>query len=114
LTDPSRVLPVDPLAFIRSCVQERKLLWTYHVQMRLEGRSVPRAAVLDLADAQVIESYPDDKYLPSYLVLTRHSGVVFHILFAVDVPGSNVRVVTTYRPDPTEWESDFRTRRHVP
>jgi hypothetical protein len=114
LTEPGREIPGDPLAFIRACVRERKVLWTYHVQMRLEGRSVPRAAILELADASVIESYPDDKYLPSYLVLISHSGVVFHVLFAVDVPGSNVRVVTAYRPDPNEWEPGFRTRRRVP
>jgi len=85
--DAGRVIPENPLDFIRSCVRERKLLWTYHVQMRLAGRSVPRMVILDLADdAEVIESYPDDKYLPSYLVLTTHSGVVFHILFAADVP----------------------------
>jgi hypothetical protein len=72
-------------------------------------------AILDLADdAEVIEAYPDDKYLPSYLVLTTHSGVAFHILFAADVPGGNVRVVTAYRPDPNEWEPDLRTRRRIP
>jgi hypothetical protein len=45
--DPGRVIPGDPLDFIRSCVRERKLLWTYHVQMRLAGRSVPRMVILD-------------------------------------------------------------------
>ena len=109
------MLPEEPLEFIRSCVRERKLLWTYHVQMRLAGRSVPREVVLELAeDADIIESYPDDKYFPSYLVLTRHAGVVYHILFAADVPGSNVRVVTAYRPDLSKWEPDLRTRRHNP
>src|SRR6266571_5041501 len=39
------------------------------------------------------------KYLPSYLLLARHGEEAFHVLFAVDVEGDNVRVVTSYRPD---------------
>lgn len=60
---------------------------------------------------EVIESYPDDKYLPSYLVLAHHSSDAFHILFAVDIDANHVRVVTAYRPDQDEWEGDLKTRR---
>ncbi|CAN5728139.1 hypothetical protein BH23GEM9_BH23GEM9_32550 [soil metagenome] len=112
MTDPGRVVPDDPLAFIRRCVQQRMVLWTYHVQMRLKGRSISRSVILEsIDDAEVIESYPEDKYLPSYLILTSHADESFHILFAVDVPGSNVRIVTAYKPDLSEWEPDMRTRR---
>ena len=58
-----------------------------------------------------VESYPEDKFLPSYLVLARHGTEPFHVLFAVDVEGDNVRVVTAYRPDAREWEEDLKTRR---
>ena len=34
----------------------------------------------------------------------------FHVLFAADVMGDNVRVVTAYRPNADEWQSDLRTR----
>lgn len=61
----------------------------------------------------MIESYPDDKYLPSYLVWTQAEGVVFHVLFATDVDAENVRVVTAYKPDPAEWAEDKRRRRTV-
>src|SRR4051794_25781232 len=99
----------NPLEFIRRCVRERKLFWTYHVNMRLERRHITRDEILSAVDAYaVIESYPDDKYLPSYLVASRE----FHVLFAVDAEGDNVRVVTAYRPDPEEWEPpDFTHRR---
>ena len=99
----------DPLEFIRKCVRERKLFWTYHVNMRLERRHITRDEILSTVDSYVIiESYPDDKYLPSYLVATAR----FHVLFAIDAEGDNVRVVTAYRPDPDEWEPpDYRSRR---
>ena len=102
-------VPDDPLAFIRRCVSERKIHWTYHVNMRLAGRYLKRDEILNAVDSyEIIESYPEDKYLPSYLVLAAAS---FHVQFATDVEGENVRIVTVYRPDPIEWKSDLKTRR---
>jgi hypothetical protein len=99
----------DPLEFIRRCVRDRKIHWTYHVNMRLAGRFLTRDEILDAVDSyEIIESYPEDKYPPSYLVL---AAATFHAQFATDVAGDNVRIVTAYRPDPTEWESDLKTRR---
>jgi len=107
-----RLLPDRPLDFIRRCVRRRKILWTYHANMRLGGRFIERASILNAVDVfEIIESYPDDKYLPSYLVHGHAGSAVFHVLFAVDVAGDNVRVVTSYRPDPRDWEQDLKTRR---
>jgi hypothetical protein len=79
--------------------------------MRLAGRFISRTAILSAVDGyELVEAYPDDKYLPSYLVLARHEPEAFHVLFAADVEGDNVRVVTAYRPDPGEWESDLKAR----
>jgi hypothetical protein len=80
--------------------------------MRLAGRFIPREAILAaVANYELVEAYPDDKYLPSYLILGRHGSEAFHVLFATDVDGDNVRVVTSYRPDPEEWQADFKARR---
>lgn len=77
--------------------------------MRLAGRYLARDEILDAVDSyEIIEPYPEDKYLPSYLVLAATS---FHVQFATDVAGDSVRIVTAYRPDPNEWESDLKTRR---
>jgi hypothetical protein len=108
--EPRRKTPDDPLNFIQQCVRSRRILWTYHVNLRLHGRYIPRQDILDTVNSyEVIEAYPGDKYLPSYLVLAK--GFAFHVLFATDVDGDNVRIVTAYRPDPEEWEPDLRTRR---
>lgn len=102
-------MPSDPLAFIRRCVRERRIFWTYHVNMRLERRHISRREIVDAVDSyEVVEDYPHDKYLPSYLILAAEA---FHVLFAADVADDNVRVVTAYRPDPNEWKPDLRTRR---
>lgn len=112
--EPQRKVPDDPLTFIQRCVWSRRILWTYHVNMRLQGRYITRREILDAVESyEIIEAYPEDKYLPSYLVLAKHSGSAFHVLFATDVEDDNVRIVTAYHPDPQEWEGDLRTRRTV-
>jgi len=80
--------------------------------MRLEGRFVSREAIIgSVGTYEIVESYPDDKYLPSYLLLARPAGDAIHVLFAADVTGDNVRVITAYRPSSNEWMEDLKTRR---
>ena len=82
------------------------------MNMRLAGRFIPRETILAaVASYELVEAYPEDKYLPSYLLLARHGADAFHVLFAADVEGDNVRVVTSYRPDPGEWQPDLKARR---
>ena len=110
-----RNVPDDPLAFIRGCVRDRKVFWTYHVNMRLVGRHMTRDEILAAVENyELIESYPDDKYLPSYLVLAAQTSAGFHVLFAADVEADHVRVVTAYRPHADEWAPDLKTRRTSP
>jgi hypothetical protein len=112
MESPQRKRPDDPLAFIQTCVRQQSIFWTYHVNMRLQRRSIARQAILEAVDTyEIIEAYPEDKYFPSYLVLATHQEEGFHILFATDVASTNVRIVTAYRPSPDEWESDGKTRR---
>jgi uncharacterized protein DUF4258 len=109
-----QVPPTNPLAFIQRCVRNRAIFWSYHVNMRLQGRSISRADILDSVDTyEIIESYPQDKYLPSFLVLARSPNDEFHVLFATDVQDDNIRIVTAYRPDSAEWEEGLKTRRVV-
>ena len=60
---------------------------------------------------EIIEAYPQDKYLPSFLLRGNVGGVVFHAHIATDVEGQNVRVVTMYLPDPDQWDKELRSRR---
>lgn len=107
-----RILLDDPLMFIRRCVTQRKILWTYHINMRLKGRSISRKAIREsITSYEIIEEYPEDKYFPSYLIYTQYKEKIFHVLFAVDVGGDNVRVITAYYPHPQKWKTDLKTRR---
>jgi len=71
-----------------------------------------RETILDAVDTyELVESYPQDKYLSSYLVLAHAGSGAFHVLFATDVAEENVRIVTAYRPSADEWEGDGKTQR---
>ncbi len=105
-------MPGDPIGFIQDCFRRGRVLWTYHVNLRLAGRFIPRELILGAVESlELVEAYPDDKYLPSYLLIGRAGADVFHVLVAVDVEGDNVRVVTAYRPDPGGWWDGLKTRR---
>jgi len=103
------------LSFIQRCVRAGRLLWTYHVNMRLVERGVSRSMVVESVDLySIIEHYPRNltsHYLPSCLVYSEHRGIPIHILFAIDKEGDTVRVITVYKPSPTQWVPGFLQRR---
>jgi hypothetical protein len=104
--------PSDPLGFIRRCLRERRVLWTHHVNMRLGERAITRAMVLQATDSyEIVEAYPDTRFLPAYLLLGWAGADALHVVVAADVEGDTVRIVTAYRPDPAQWEDDLKTRR---
>lgn len=102
----------DILNFIKSCITRHRIRWTYHVNMRLKGRFIPREILLSSVDSyEIIEEYPKDKYLPSYLIYAEDQGQIIHIHIAVDVKNDSITIVTSYRPTLDKWAADFKTRR---
>jgi len=80
--------------------------------MRLKQRSLGSEILTKGAESlEILESYPDDKYLPSFLLRGESEAGVFHVQIATDVQGGNVRIVTIYLPNPQEWDAEFRVRR---
>ena len=105
-------IPSDPLEFIKKCIDQGKIFWTYHVNMRFGQRPIRREMILNTVSSfEIIEEYSADKYLPSYLIRAEHQTLVFHIQIATDVALENIRIVTAYIPDPGKWSQDFRVRR---
>jgi hypothetical protein len=60
---------------------------------------------------EIIEEYPEDKYLPSCLVYARYKAEVIHIQIATDLENDNITIVTAYKPSLDKWEKDLKTRR---
>ena len=112
MIEADRIIPGNPIDFIQRCVKDRRIFWTYHVNLRMKGRFIPREFILEsIQFYEIIEAYPDDKYFPSYLVYSSYQGHGFHALFATDVEENNVRIITAYFPNRNDWGDDLKTRR---
>ena len=80
--------------------------------MRLQERRLTGRALGEAVETlEIVEEYPKDKYLPSFLLRGEVPEFVFHALVATDLEEDNIRVVTMYVPDPLEWEQSGRVRR---
>lgn len=105
-------MSIDVLEFIKSCIKRRRIRWTYHVNMRLKERFIPREAILSSIDTyEIIEEYPKDKYLPSYLIYAEYEAMIIHVQIATDLKDDNITIVTAYEPTTDKWEKGFKIRR---
>ena len=60
---------------------------------------------------EIIEEYPKDKYLPSYLIYAQHENQIFHIQIAINMKNDNIAIVTAYKPTQDKWKEDLKTRK---
>ena len=105
-------MSIDTINFIKACIENRSIRWTYHVNMRLKGRYISRDAIVSSLDKyEIIEEYPTDKYLPSFLIFTKYKNIAIHIQIATDFKNNCVTIVTAYKPNLDKWEKDYKTRR---
>ena len=78
-----------------------------------EDRLSAREVVEGLADAILIEDYPEYGKGPCVLVLQRdRAGAPIHVVWGIPAGHRTPAVVVTaYRPDTKKWHLDFRRRR---
>ena len=102
----------DIISFIRECVESGNVYWTYRSNMRLNKRSVNRETIFKyIQTAEIIEHYQQDFPLPSCLCLIYdNAGQPIHVVIALDYADFHIRFVTVYKPDPTQWDSEFKRR----
>ena len=64
-----------------------------------------------IANGQIIEDYPNDKYAPSCLIcgLTQ-SGRAVHIQSSYPIRPL-VKIITVYEPDPQKWNNELTIRK---
>lgn len=96
---------------IRAKVQAGQFEFSKHAVDQSILRQVSVQEVREaIANGEIIENYPEDKYGPSCLILgfTR-AGRPLHIQSS-HPSRPLVKIITLYEPDPVEW-IDFRVRR---
>jgi hypothetical protein len=64
-----------------------------------------------IANGQIIEDYPNDKYAPSCLICgITETGRTIHIQSSYP-SRPLVKIITVYEPDPNKWTNNFTIRR---
>lgn len=92
---------------IKALCQENKMLWTRHCLAWMFQRDISRAQVkAALLAGEIIEDYPDDHPYPSCLLL---GAGPLHVVCGM--AEDRLFIITAYRPDPSEWGSDYKTRK---
>lgn len=102
--------------FLRICelVKRRNVRVSAHGYARLSKRGILFADVITgITQGYVIEDYPDFYLGPAVLVLQIDaSGKPLHVVWGLEKGTDAPAVaVTAYYPDPSEWSSDFRSRK---
>jgi hypothetical protein len=83
-----------------------------HAVRKMFERRLSRDTVLTvIATGEIVIDYPNDRPYPSALVPGFPDGQAVHAVVARNPTSRQCTVVTAYRPDPTLWEDNFRTRR---
>lgn len=103
---------MDTLDEIKEKISKHQYEFSKHAVDQTVVRNISVAEVEEviLAESEIIEDYPDDKYGPSCLILgfTR-SWRALHV--QCSYPSRPlIKIITLYEPDPELW-SDNRTRR---
>ena len=75
-------------------------------------RGIHEEAVrLAVDTGEVIQEYPDDLPYPSRLVLGWNEEHPIHVVAAYDKQAQTDIIITVYKPDPTQWESNFKRKK---
>ena len=101
-------------ADIRRCLANCR--FTDHARREMDTEPFGRISVEEVLQAldsgEIIEEYPEDKPYPSCLISGQTATQrVIHIVCAPVLSEERLIIITTYQPDPTRWELDFRRRK---
>ncbi|MCL2501160.1 MAG: DUF4258 domain-containing protein, partial [Defluviitaleaceae bacterium] len=75
-------------------------------------RGIRRMDLLEcIYNGEIIKQYTDDTPFPSCLILGYYAyNQPLHIVVGVNA-GVLCSIITAYRPDINQWESDYKTRK---
>lgn len=89
-----------------------KIIFRVHTVERMFEREIGLGDVrYVLQHGESIENYPGDKPYPSAVMLAWCGVRPLHVVMAYDKIVDETILITTYEPDPEQWETGFRTRR---
>lgn len=100
------------LAKIQRTVHYNQHRFTLHALERIIERNIQPMEIREaILNGEVIESYPEDKYGPSCLILGKCARKILHIQCSQDP----VWIITAYEPSlsPEKWDYSFKKRKNL-
>lgn len=89
-----------------------QLVFRIHAIRRMVERRISRADIHQvLEQGEVVEEYPEDTPYPSRLLLGFLDSRPIHVVAADNDEAQETIIITTYEPDPDQWDPTFRRRR---
>ena len=107
-------MTLPELTELRAKGASNSLQYAAHAITRMAQRSIVTAEVREvLANGQVLEDYPDDRYGPSCLIFGNTLGNrPLHIVCSYP-QRPLLKIITVYEPDLTEWLPGFTQRKKL-
>ena len=88
-----------------------RLTFTDEAILRMRDRRIARHEVeAVILNGETLREYPDDRPYPSRLVLGWVDERPLHVVYSVNAEGQEHIVITTYQPDPSRWDAEFKQR----
>lgn len=88
-----------------------QLVFRVHAIRRMVERRISRADIHQvLEQGEIVEEYPEDTPYPSRLLLGFRDSRPIHVVAADNDEARETIIITTYEPDPDQWDSTFRRR----
>lgn len=96
-----------------SSANKPRLLFSRHAVIKMFARRITVQDVSSVIESgETISRYSDKTPFSKRLLLGYVGNRPLHVVVADDVEAATSIVVTTYHPDPSQWEPDSRTRRN--
>jgi hypothetical protein len=77
-------------------------------------RGIPTSQVRAVIESgEIIARYPEDKPLPSLLILGFMDKVPLHVVVGEGIAEPTCVVITVSVPEASVWHTDFKTRKSV-
>jgi hypothetical protein len=101
----------DLIDIVKRLAKSGKIAFKRHALIRMVERRIALDDVFScLCNCELVENYPDDRPLPSCLVLGRCINKSIHAVVAAQA-SEMLWVITVYQPSAAKWHDDLRTRR---
>lgn len=96
---------------LRRLCAAKPFIMTRHAEARRRQRGISVSEMKSaIMNGEIIEDYPDAYPYPACLVFSAGaSESVLHVVCGI--ADNTLWIITAYRPDDKQWESDFKTRK---